>query len=57
MSRSRFYVLYASYLALCALRRQHLWQPGLFGGNQCPAWPPAVLALLRKLLGSRPASA
>jgi hypothetical protein len=56
VSRSRFYVLYASYLALCALRRQHQWQPGLSGGNQCPAWPPTVLALLRKLLGSKPPS-
>ena len=56
MSRSRFYVLYASYLALCASRHQHQWLPGLSGGNQCPPWPPAVLSLLRKLLGSKPPS-
>jgi hypothetical protein len=56
VSRSRFYVLFASYLALCALRRQHQWRPGLSGGNQCQAWPPAVLALLRKLLASKPPS-
>jgi len=54
VSRSRFYVLYAGYLAVCAQRRQHQWQPGLSGGNQRTAWPLAVLALLRKLLGSRP---
>jgi len=56
VSRSRFYVLYASYLAVCAQRLQHHWQPGLSGGDQRPAWPLAVLALLRKLLGSRPPS-
>jgi hypothetical protein len=56
VSRSRFYVLYASYLALCASRHQHQWLPGLSGGNQCPPWPPAVLSLLRKLLGSKPPS-
>jgi len=54
VSRSRFYVLYGSYLRLCALRRQHQWQPGCSGGDQCPAWPPEVLVLLRKLLSSRP---
>jgi len=54
LSRSRFYVLYADYLAACAQRRQRQWQPGLSGGNQRSAWPAAVLALLRKLLSARP---
>jgi len=34
----------------------HLWTPGRSGGDHRPAWPPAVTALLRKLLGSRPPS-
>jgi len=54
LSRSRFYTLYADYLAACARRSQRQWQPGLSGGNQRQIWSADVLALLRKLLGSRP---
>ena len=54
VSRSRLYVLYASYLASCAQRLAHRWLPGISGGNQRTVWPPDVLALLRKLLGARP---
>ena len=56
ISRSRFYVLCAGHLAACARRRQRQWQPGLSGGDQRKEWPPAVGALLRKLLGSAPAA-
>jgi len=54
VSRSRLSVLYASYLAACAQRLAHRWLPGISGGDQRTVWPPDVLALLRKLLGSRP---
>jgi hypothetical protein len=57
LSRSRFYTLYAGYLRACAQRRQRSWRPGCSGGNHRQQWPQEVLALLRKLLGSRvPAS-
>ncbi len=49
-------MLYADYLAACAQRLQRQWQPGLSGGDQRKEWPPAVCAVLRKLLGSDPAA-
>ena len=42
LSRRRFYALYADDLAACAQRAQRLWQPGLSGGNQCPARTPSM---------------
>lgn len=54
LSRSRLYALYAGYLRACAERRQHRWQPGASGGDHAPAWPPQVVATLRKLLGASP---
>lgn len=54
LSRSRFYVLYASFLEACAQRRHHSWQPRSSGGNHMAPWPAPVQALLRKLLSSRP---
>ena len=56
LSHSRFYVLFADYLAACAQRRQRQWLPGISGGDQRKEWPPDVVALLRKLLGSTPAA-
>jgi len=43
-------------LRACAHGREGTWTPGRSGGDHRPAWPPAVTALLRKLLGSRPPS-
>jgi hypothetical protein len=54
LSRSRFYVLYASYLCACASRQQHRWEPTSSGGDHRLEWPSEVLALLRKLLGAKP---
>ena len=54
LSRSRFYVLYSSYLAACAQRLQRSWAPGSSGGNHTAPWPAPVQDLLRKLLSSRP---
>ena len=54
LSRSRFYTLYSDYLRACAERRQRSRQPGHSGGNHRPAWAVEVLALLRKLLSTRP---
>ena len=54
LSRSRFYKLYADYLAACAHHQQDLWSPGTSGGDHASVWPEDVLALLRKRLGSTP---
>jgi hypothetical protein len=54
LSRARFYKLYADYLAACAHHQQAIWTPRLSGGDHAPQWPPAVTALLRKRLGSKP---
>jgi hypothetical protein len=54
VSRGHFYVLYSSYLRACAERRHQRWVPGRSGGDHREAWPAAVIALLRKLLGARP---
>jgi len=54
LSRSRFYTLYSDYLRACAQRLQRSWQPGHSGGNHRPTWPVEVLALLGKLLSTRP---
>jgi hypothetical protein len=54
LSRSRFYELYADYLRACAHYQEARWCPGHSGGDHAPAWPPEVLALLRKRLASTP---
>ncbi len=54
VSRSRLYSLYSDYLRACAERRERPWHPGRSGGDHRPAWPPAAVDLLRKLLGARP---
>lgn len=54
LSRSRFYALYGDYLRACANRQQQRWSPGRSGGDHRPEWPAEVLALLGKLLGSKP---
>ncbi len=54
LSRARFYKLYTDYLAACAEHRESIWLPGVSGGDHAPAWPPAVEALLRKRLSSKP---
>jgi hypothetical protein len=56
LGRSRFYELFAEYLAACSHHRQQQWQPGSSGGDHAPHWPPPVIALLRKRLASRPPS-
>ena len=54
LGRTRFYELYSSYLAACALRRSQHWSPALSGGNHRQPLPAPVLATLRKLLGAKP---
>ncbi|HOW68233.1 MAG TPA: hypothetical protein PK256_23370, partial [Verrucomicrobiota bacterium] len=46
--------LVVDYLDACAHHRQHLWSPGVSGGDHAPDWPPQVEALLRKRLSSKP---
>lgn len=54
VSRRRLYELHHDYLKAFAQRQHHRWQPGRSGGNHAPAWPVAVVALLRKRLTSTP---
>ena len=54
LGRTRFYELYSSYLAACAVRHARHWSPGLSGGNHRQPLPAPVLATLRKLLGAKP---
>ena len=54
LGRTRFYELYASYLAACAQRRAHAWSPACSGGNHRAPIGAAVTATLRKLLGASP---
>jgi hypothetical protein len=54
LGRTRFYELYASYLAACAKRRASFWSPASSGGNQRAPLPEPVAATLRKLLTSAP---
>ena len=56
LARSRFYELYSDYLRACARGQAEVWSPGPSGGNHRPDWPPAALALLKKLLTSKPSS-
>lgn len=56
ISHSHFYRLFSQYLRACAERRQSRWEPGVSGRYQRPAWSEELVALLRKLLGARPAA-
>jgi len=56
LSRSRFYRLYSQFLRACAQGQADAWSPGVSGGDHRPAWPPPAIALLTKLLSSRPPS-
>jgi transposase InsO family protein len=57
LSRPRFYKLYSQYLRACAQGQAAAWSPGVSGGDHHSAWPAEVLALLEKLLSSKPPSA
>jgi hypothetical protein len=54
VSRSRFYNIYSSYLHASAQRQTNRWTPGRSGGNHRPAWPPAAVALITRLLQAKP---
>lgn len=56
LSRPRFYKLYSQYLRACAQRKEAAWSPGVSGGDHRPDWPEKVVALLTKLLSSKPPS-
>ena len=56
LCRAGFYKLYSQYLQACAQGRASLWSPGVSGGNHQPQWPAPVVALLTKLLSSKPPS-
>src|SRR6266446_5282622 len=54
LGRSRFYELYASYLAACAKRRANRWSPISSGGDQRQPLADPIAATVRKLLSSNP---
>ena len=54
LGRSRFYELYASYLAACAKRRGARWSPTSSGGDQRAPLADPITATLHKLLSSIP---
>jgi hypothetical protein len=56
LARTRFYELYADYLKACAQGHAATWSPVQSGGNHRPEWPASVVALLTKLLSSKPPS-
>jgi len=56
LAHTRFYELYADYLMACARGQGETWSPGRSGGNHQPDWSAEVLALLNKLLSSKPPS-
>jgi hypothetical protein len=57
LSRAGFYKLYSQYLRACAQGQAETWSPGLSGGDHQPDWPAEAIALLKKLLSSKPPSA
>lgn len=57
LSRTGFYKLYSHYLRACAQGQAETWSPGLSGGDHQPDWPAQAVALLKKLLSSKPPSA
>jgi AraC-like DNA-binding protein len=56
LSRTGFYKLYSQYLGACAQGQAEVWSPGVSGGDHHPAWPTDAIALLKKLLASKPPS-
>jgi hypothetical protein len=54
LGRSRFYQLFASYLAACAKHRAKTWSPIASGGNQRQPLAAPIANTLRKLLTSIP---
>ena len=56
LGRTRFYELYASYLAACAGGRAHRWSPASSGGNHRPPLAEPIAATVRKLLAASPPS-
>lgn len=56
LARTRFYELYADYLKAGAQGQAATWSPKVSGGNHQPQWSAAVVALLTKLLSSKPPS-
>ena len=56
LAHLRFYQLYSDYLKACAQGHAQNWSPGLSGGDHHPAWPNEAMALLTKLLSSKPPS-
>jgi hypothetical protein len=56
LAPTRFYELYADYLAACAQGQADTWSPGCSGGDHRPDWPVEVVALLKKLFTSQPPS-
>lgn len=54
LSRRRLYQLLSDYLAAYGPGKHQTWEPGVSGGDHASAWPPAVIALLRKRLASDP---
>ncbi len=54
LSPSRLYALASAYNIARARKTSPLWTPGTSGGDHAPAWPPPVLALLKKRLAGSP---
>jgi len=54
LSRTRLYELFSDYLAAYGPGKHLDWAPGVSGGDHASVWPPEVMALLRKRLGSDP---
>lgn len=53
---SRFYQLRTGYLLACAQGHADRWSPGCSGGDHRPEWTAEVIALITKLLSSKPPS-
>jgi transposase InsO family protein len=56
LGHTRFYKLYSQYLQACATGQAQTWSPRVSGGDHRPDWPAEAVALLAKLLSSKPAS-
>jgi hypothetical protein len=54
LSHSRLYALSTEYLGARAQRQGSHWVPGSSGGDHAAPWPPPVVDLLHKRLGSSP---
>jgi transposase InsO family protein len=54
VSPRRLYRLHHDYLKAYAHGQHGQWQPGTSGGDHAAPWPPAVTALLRQRLTSKP---